>query len=130
MSETMSPSTASTRTRMLDHDLTATSLTTGAPRTGRALPERKSAPMATKPIQYMSVADIAALFDVAPGTVEKWRQRYDNFPVPDAVIGIGHGMPIRGWLPDREAEFREWKKTMPGRGAGGGRPRKTQETSS
>lgn len=80
--------------------------------------------VADEPIRYMSVADIAALFEVAPGTVEKWRQRYDNFPVHDAVIGIGHGQPIRGWLPERADEFRAWQASRPGRGAGGGRPRK------
>jgi hypothetical protein len=76
------------------------------------------------PIQYMSAADIAALFDVNPGTVEKWRQRYDDFPVPDAVIGIGHGRPILGWLPGREDGLRAWYASRPGQGAGGGRPRK------
>ena len=79
-----------------------------------------------EPIEYMSVADIAALFGVAPGTVEKWRQRYPEgsatpFPAPDAITGIGHGMRFRGWLPKRADEFRAWKASLPGRGAGGGR---------
>lgn len=77
--------------------------------------------MADEVIRYMSAADVAALFGVEPGTVEKWRQRYDDFPQEDAVIGIGHGRPIAGWLPGREADFREWESRRPGRGAGGGR---------
>jgi hypothetical protein len=75
----------------------------------------------------MSVADVADLFSVQPGTVEKWRQRYDDFPEPDAIIGMNHGQPIRGWSPEREQEFREWEKGRPGRGAGGGRPKKNPD---
>ncbi|MDL4812794.1 helix-turn-helix domain-containing protein [Actinomadura opuntiae] len=74
------------------------------------------------PTQYMSAADIADLFGVNPGTVEKWRQRYDTFPEPDAVTGIGR--PIAGWLPSREDELRAWHAFRPGQGAGGGRPRR------
>lgn len=78
--------------------------------------------MATKPIRYMSVADIAALFpDTKPGTVEKWRQRYADFPEEDAITGIGHGQPIRGWRPERAEEFRAWKERTV---RGPGRPRK------
>ena len=77
--------------------------------------------MAIEPIRYMSVSDIAAIFGVQPGTVEKWRQRHANFPTPNAIIGIETDMQFRGWLPDREEEFREWKKGLPPRGAGGGR---------
>jgi hypothetical protein len=76
------------------------------------------------PTQYMSAADIAALFGVKPGTVETWRSRYPDFPVADVVVGIGHDKPVMGWLPTREPELRAWEKSRPGRGAGGGRPRK------
>jgi len=75
-----------------------------------------------QPTRYMSAADIAGLFDVKPGTVETWRGRYPDFPAPDAIIGIGHGRPIMGWLPSREAELRAWHASRPGQGAGGGRP--------
>lgn len=81
--------------------------------------------MADEMVRYMSAADVAALFGVEPGTVEKWRQRYDDFPQEDAVIGIGHGRPIAGWLSSREAEFRTWERSRPGRGAGGGRKTST-----
>lgn len=63
-----------------------------------------------EPIKYMSIADIAALFGTQPNTVEKWRQRYADFPTPNATTGIGHGRPIAGWLPEREKAIREWKK--------------------
>ena len=63
-----------------------------------------------EPITYMSIADIAALFGVQPNTAEKWRQRYADFPAPDATTGMGHGRPVMGWLPEREEEIREWKK--------------------
>lgn len=81
--------------------------------------------MADEVVRYMSAADLAALFGVEPGTVEKWRQRYADFPQADAVIGISHGRPIAGWLPGRESEFRAWESRRPGRGAGGGRKANT-----
>jgi hypothetical protein len=76
------------------------------------------------PTQYMSAADIAALFGVKPGTVEKWRSRHPDFPPADVIIGISHDKPVMGWLPEREQELRAWESARPGRGAGGGRPRK------
>ena len=72
-----------------------------------------------EPTQYNSAADLAALFGVKPGTIETWRVRYDDFPPPDAYVG-GYA----GWLPSREIELRAWEANRPGRGAGGGRPRK------
>lgn len=73
----------------------------------------------TEPLRYDSAADLAALFGVQPGTVEKWRRRYPDFPAPDAYVG-----PFAGWLPSRHPELRAWEKARPGKGAGGGRPRK------
>jgi len=72
-----------------------------------------------EPVRYNSAADLAALFGVQPGTVETWRQRYANFPEPSAYIGR-----VAGWLSSREAELRAWEASRPGRGAGGGRPRR------
>jgi hypothetical protein len=84
-----------------------------------------------EPIRYDSAADIAALFGVKTGTFETWQIRYGPdrtpeqiakapvMPQPDAYIG-----PFAGWLPRRREEFREWKKSLPGRGAGGGRRRR------
>jgi hypothetical protein len=36
----------------------------------------------------LSVADIAAMFDVEPKTVSMWRLRYAEFPEPDVVGGM------------------------------------------
>lgn len=82
---------------------------------------------AVETVKFMSVADIAAIFGVQAGTVEKWRQRHASFPTPDAIIGIDNDMKFRGWLPQRADEFRDWKKGLPPQGAGGGRPRKNAE---
>ena len=78
--------------------------------------------MMPEPIRYNGAAEIAALFGVQPGTVDTWRTRPTRgpaFPQPDAYIGR-----IAGWLPSREAELRAWYAARPGRGAGGGRPRR------
>jgi hypothetical protein len=72
-----------------------------------------------EPIRYNSAADLAALFGVQPGTVETWRARYADFPGPDAYVGRA-----AGWLPSREPELRAREASRPGRGAGGGRPRR------
>lgn len=71
------------------------------------------------PVRYHSAADLAALFGVQPGTIEKWRGRYPDFPAPDAYVG-----PFAGWLPSREDDLRAWERSRPGQGAGGGRPRR------
>lgn len=91
-----------------------------------------------EPVGYMNVTDIGNLFQppVASSTVQNWRlRRYsrddnperiagaDPFPDPCIVLGLGeHG--IVGWHPDRAGEIIAWNATRPGRGAGGGRPRK------
>jgi hypothetical protein len=59
----------------------------------------------------LSVADIAAMFDVAPKTVSMWRLRYPDFPEPDVMVG---GMA--GWDPDRAEELRVWESRRPGQG--------------
>jgi hypothetical protein len=61
---------------------------------------------------YLSTADIAQWFGVAARTVTKWRERYPDFPAPDAVIGS-----VAGWLPEREGEIRDWNSSRPGAGA-------------
>jgi hypothetical protein len=73
-----------------------------------------------KPVRHLGVAGIAALFDVKPQTVTKWLARYDNWPQPDIELAPGrNGIPDRGWLPEREQEWREWKAILPGQGAAG-----------
>ncbi len=73
-------------------------------------------------IRYVGVGVIAKWFDVSPGTVTKWQSRYaESHPTPahDAEIEPDG---TKGWLPEREAEWRTWADGRPGRGAGGGRP--------
>jgi hypothetical protein len=76
-----------------------------------------------EPIRYNSTADLAVLFGVRQNTVDQWRSRYRGtpaqFPDPDVTIG-----PFAGWLPGREAELLAWRRSLPGRGSGGGRPRR------
>ena len=86
-----------------------------------------------EPIRYDGTAEVAVLFGVQPGTVDTWLGRYGPdrepeeiakapvIPQPDAYIGR-----VAGYLPDRDwaGEFRAWRASLPGRGAGGGRPRK------
>lgn len=78
--------------------------------------------------RYLDRAEIGAWFGVSGDAVRKWQQRYaapDSgyrpFPGPDVIMGRSPG-----WSPHRETEIWAWKKGMPGRGAGGGRPPKSQ----
>lgn len=87
-----------------------------------------------KPKQYWGVAEIGVLFGVKGHTVDVWMRRYGPertaaelakapaYPQPDIVLGVGR--PNVGWDPAREQEWRDWKASLPGQGAGGGRPRK------
>lgn len=61
--------------------------------------------------EMLSVADIAAIFDVEPKTVSMWRLRYVDFPEPDVTVG---GMA--GWDPRRAEELRVWESRRPGQG--------------
>jgi hypothetical protein len=76
------------------------------------------------PIRYLGIGEVAKELGVNPQTVSVWLIDYDNCPQPDAEIGPGrHGVPERGWLPGRVAEWRHWMEHgRPGRGAPG-RPR-------
>lgn len=76
--------------------------------------------MTHKAQSYAGYRQIAAWFGVEPSTVAKWRQRYDDFPEPDAWID----KVTPGWKISRVNEFKAWHANRPGSGAGGGRPRK------
>lgn len=76
----------------------------------------------TTVIRYLSTTNIAEWFGVSPATVTKWRNRYNDFPAPDAEVGIDTATCVAGWLPEREQEIRDWEANRPGQGAGGGRP--------
>ena len=60
-------------------------------------------------------AAVAALLGVSPDTISRYMTD-GRFPPPDATFGRA---PT--W---RESTITTWKTTRPGRGAGGGRPRK------
>lgn len=63
------------------------------------------------------IEDVAGLLGVKRDTVVRWRFRYDDTPEPD-----GHRGRSPFWT-DPDAWTR-WAAARPGRGAGGGRPRK------
>lgn len=73
-------------------------------------------------ISYLGTSDIAEWFGVDRATIVQWRRRYPDFPAPDAAISS-----TAGWLPQRKAEIVAWEASRPGRGAGGGRPRKAPD---
>lgn len=87
-----------------------------------------------KEFPVMSIDDVAALLGVKSRTVTQWMVRSlstpgpdgkarlyaaDPFPAPNEYIGKS---PV--WLAERRAELEAWKARRPGRGVGGGRPRK------
>ena len=75
---------------------------------------------------YLGMADIARQLGVTASAVTTWRSRYRDtptpFPAPDVEIGLDRSIP--GWRPGRMKEIRRWRDTLPGQGAGGGRPRR------
>ena len=72
--------------------------------------------------RYLGVVGIGEALGVSRHAVHKWRSRYPSdsahpFPEPDVEID---GAP--GWLAARLDEIVQWRDSLPGRGAGGGRP--------
>ncbi|MQA12279.1 MAG: hypothetical protein GEU98_27860 [Pseudonocardiaceae bacterium] len=72
--------------------------------------------------RYIGVVGVAEAFGVSRHAVHKWRSRHPSgskhpFPEPDVEVD---GAP--GWSADRLEELMHWRNTLPGRGAGGGRP--------
>lgn len=73
--------------------------------------------------RYLGVSGIARHLGVSRHAVSKWRERYPAdsahpFPASDVEID---GVP--GWSRARLPVIEDWRKALPGRGAGGGRPR-------
>lgn len=62
-------------------------------------------------IKYMSVSDVANKLGISKAAVSTYK-----LPEPDAYVG-----KARGWLP---GTIDQWNANRPGRGVGGGRPRK------
>jgi transposase-like protein len=76
---------------------------------------------------YLGVVGVAEALGVSRHAVHKWRTRYPvdsshPFPEPDVELD---GAP--GWRPDRLPAIRHWRDSLPGRGAGGGRPTATRQ---
>lgn len=61
--------------------------------------------------EYLSFTQLAERIGVKTGALGHYK-----LPQPDALIGR-----TRGWLPDT---IDQWNANRPGRGVGGGRPRK------
>lgn len=66
------------------------------------------------PIEYLSFTEVAGRLGVKTGALATYK-----LPEPDAMIGR-----TRGWLPET---IDRWNASRPGRGVGGGRPRKKAE---
>lgn len=62
-------------------------------------------------IKYLSVTDVSKRLGISTAAVSAYK-----LPQPDALIGR-----TRGWLPET---IDQWNAQRPGRGVGGGRPRK------
>lgn len=84
-----------------------------------------------RPTRHVGVYEVARALGVDQRTVSKWIDRYPPrmgvrpTPTPDVTVGS-----IMGWHPERIDEWRAWRASMPGQGAGGGRPRKPPRQSS
>lgn len=63
--------------------------------------------------EYLGVKQVAERLGITSGGLLNLK-----LPEPDATIGR-----TRGWLPET---IDEWNAQRPGRGVGGGRPRKTK----
>lgn len=69
----------------------------------------------------LDLGAVGALFGVPAATVSRWRVRYrDSHPTPEPAGYVGRS----AYWTDTEA-WRTWHTTRPGRGAGGGRPKRT-----
>ena len=64
--------------------------------------------------KYLSVTDVAQRLGISTAAVSAYK-----LPQPAATIGR-----TRGWLPET---IDRWNANRPGRGGGGGRPRKKTE---
>lgn len=62
-------------------------------------------------IEYLSVTDVAKRLGISTAAVSTYK-----LPQPDALIGR-----TRGWSAET---IDQWNASRPGRGVGGGRPRK------
>lgn len=64
-------------------------------------------------IHYLGLTDVADRLGITKGALARYK-----LPEPDATVG-----KARGWLPET---IDQWNAARPGRGVGGGRPRKNR----
>lgn len=81
--------------------------------------------MDRKRLDCAGVGTVAGWLGLTPAALAKAMQRHPAYPEPDATIG-----DVKGWLPGRRPEWEAWQASLPGRGAGGGRPRRQEPGSS
>ena len=67
-------------------------------------------------IVLLDLHGVAERLGLGYATVRRYRSQDATFPEPDATLGQSPG-----WLPET---IDAWQAARPGRGAGGGRPRK------
>ena len=72
--------------------------------------------------ELLDMAGVSAWMGRRYATVQGWRRDDPSFPVPDVMLGQS-----AGWWP---STIDAWQATRPGRGAGGGRPRKARPSTS
>lgn len=63
---------------------------------------------------YLSQADIGRHFGVGSEAVRGWRNRYADFPVPDAWIGVDEMPENAKAVPDARKNPRANSRSMPG----------------
>ena len=68
------------------------------------------------PIPLLDLGGVAERLGLSYATVRRYRSQDESFPEPDALLGQSPG-----WLPET---VDRWQASRPGRGVGGGRPRK------
>jgi hypothetical protein len=72
--------------------------------------------------RYQGRAAIAAMLGISPDLLAHWTRRHpEGMPEPDAEVEGAGSRIVPVWLPGRDAEWRAWRATFPGRT---GRPRK------
>ena len=63
--------------------------------------------------RYLSMTEVAQRLDITKGALARYK-----LPDPDVIVG-----KARRW---REETIDQWNASRPGRGVGGGRPRKNK----
>lgn len=81
--------------------------------------------------EYRGASDVARWCGVTRAAVGNWMARHDDWPQPDVVVASeGTEQVVRGWLPERRAEWEAWaakRAADHSRGAATRRTRRTAE---